>query len=134
MHDTVQYIDSLDVHILLLGSNSFSQGTGNPSADNDWLASLTSVDAPAQSYQSPKPSSPSPAASRRQSLVSPQASIATPPPRPSSVKPGERDDLRALIQDQARTIATLESEKTSLTMSLEQLKHAEASQSVFCRL
>ena len=58
--------------------------------------------------------------------MSPRASLSSPPPRSSSTKPGERDGLRALIQDQAHTIATLESEKGVLSSSVEQLKHAES--------
>lgn len=58
--------------------------------------------------------------------MSPRASLSSPPPRSSPTKPGETDDLRTLIQDQARTIAALESEKGALSSSVEQLKDVES--------
>ncbi len=39
----------------------------------------------------------------------------------------ERDDLRTLIQEQAKAISNLEAEKNALTASVEELKPLESS-------
>ncbi len=114
-------------------SHRFTNGH-NVAPDTHWLSSLDRVDGP-----TPPPST----AFRHQ----PSSEYPTPPPLPyppassPSISPrpphaiaplihpdvGGQTDLRTLIQEQARAIASLEAEKVSLNASAEQLKHAETS-------
>lgn len=121
-------------------SNRFTNGNGHP--DSKWLASLDRVDAPLSpappspappSASSPPPSArvpPSPVPPAAIHAPKPQAAVTSPLPTVTSPTSDnkERDDLRALIQDQARAIASLEVEKSSLLASVEQLNQLETSE------
>ncbi|PSS29717.1 hypothetical protein PHLCEN_2v2865 [Hermanssonia centrifuga] len=116
--------DSKDVGTL------FTNGH-NVAPDTHWLSSLDRVDGPtpplstfrhhpSSAYPTPPP------------LLSPPASSPSISPRPPhAIAPlthpdvGGQTDLRTLIQEQARAIASLEAEKVSLNVSVEQLKHAD---------
>lgn len=115
--------------------NSFSNGNGDK--DSHWLSSLERVDTPSSPPQSSNgttvvssspqsPSRPSSATIHAPKPVTPGRPLQ--PITPSASDDKERDDLRTLIQEQARTIASLESEKKTLTASLEQLKPLESSE------
>lgn len=118
----------------------FTNGHGH--ADSRWLSSLERVDAssspvpPALPDPAPTSSSPPVADTISPSAVSaaihsprPLAAVAISPLQVSSpvTENKERDHLRVLIQDQARVIANLEAEKSSLLTSVAQLEQLDLS-------
>lgn len=94
-------------------------------ANDSWLSSLERVETPPP--RTPPVSSPPPIVAPRPRLPEVRGSSLSAIRRESM----DKDDSRALVQDQTRKIAALEAEKASLSSSIEQLKHTESSMSSF---
>lgn len=132
-------------HFGILFMISFTNG--HESAVSEWLTSLDRVEAsssPAPPYASASASAVSPPQSAIESprlpspagIHSPRPVLAAATLSPQVTSPisdnKERDDLRSLMQDQARAIANLKAEKAALANSIDQLKQLESSECSLC--